>query len=352
MHEEKGKFSMPEIKKPLLEEQTLAGQGSNKGHVNAVKHGERIARLSDLKKRSRQMASYVLDVARTPDETTLGSNLASCSTWLVFNHYYTVDQVRLSKAKTCKKHLLCPVCAKIRGVKQAVKYMERLDEILKENPHLVPAMLTLTVKNGDDIEERFSHLVKSWRTYQNRRRDSLKKGRGFNELSKVDGAVFSYEFTKSDKGWHPHIHAVVLLNSKIDHIQLSKEWHSITGDSFIVDIRKLKPSKTQDIADAFMEVFKYALKFSDMDLGDNWEAYINLRGKRLQGAFGSFWGVVVPDKMVDDLLDNLPFLELFYKYIRGTGYNLEKTLKHDPPPNDDEEEVRRGGGSGVDLSEK
>ena len=322
---------MPEIKKPLSDDHALAGSTSNKGHVNAVKHMERIARLSDLKKRSRQMASYVLDVSRNPDESKLGSNIASCSTWLVFNHYYTVDQVRLSKAKTCKKHLLCPVCAKIRGVKQAVKYMERMEEVLKDSPHLVPAMLTLTVKNGDDLQERFDHLVKSFRTYQNRRRQFIKTGRGFNELCRVTGAVFSYEFTKSESGWHPHIHAVVLLDSKIDNVQLSEEWRSITGDSFIVDIRRLKPHKTQDIADAFMEVFKYALKFSDMDLEDNWNAYLSLRGKRLQGAFGSFWGVEVPEKMIDDLLEDLPYIELFYKYLSGVGYNLENTIKKGAP---------------------
>ena len=331
---------MPENKKPLSEQETLAGQGSDRGYINAVKHSERIARLGELKKRSREMASYILDISKTPLDSKLGCDVAACSTWMVFNHYYTVDQVRLSKAMTCKKHLLCPVCAKIRGVKQAIKYMERLDIVLEEKPHLVPAMLTLTVKNGEDLEERFNHLAKSWKTYQGRRRDFKKKNRGFNELCKVDGAVFSYELTRSDQGWHPHLHAVVLLDDYIDPVQLSQEWKSITGDSFIVDIRKLKPKNTQDLADAFMEVFKYALKFSDMDLEDNWSAYMGLRGKRLQGAFGDFRGVVVPEKMTDDLLDDLPYIELFYKYIRGIGYNLENTIKQQPRPKN-EEEIRR-----------
>jgi hypothetical protein len=193
-------------------------------------------------------------------------------------------------------------------------------------------MLTLTVKNGPDLEERFNHLVKSWRKYQEQRRDHGKKGRGFNELCRTEGGVFSYEFTKSEKGWHPHLHAVVLLDSKIDKHQLSEEWHKITGDSFITDIRALKPKNQQDIADAFLEVFKYALKFSELDLDDNWEAYRILRGKRLQGAYGAFWGVKVPEKMTDDLLDGLPYLELFYRYLHGKGYNLERTIKRDPDP--------------------
>ncbi len=325
----KGKKAMSEKTKPLLDNHALAGQVSNKGFSNAVKHGDRIARLSQLKKRSRQMASYMLDVSDNPFDITTASNVAACSTWLVFNHYYTVDEVRLSKAHTCKKHLLCPVCAKIRAVKQAIKYMERLDLVLQENPSLVPAMLTLTVKNGEDLNERFTHLTKSWKTYQNRRRSWTKNGRGFNELCRTTGGVFSYEFTKSKSGWHPHLHAVVLLDSKIDKHQLSEEWHKITGDSFITDIRKLKPNKTQDIADAFLEVFKYALKFSEMDLEDNYDAYHILKGKRLQGAYGAFWGVQVPEKMTDELLDDLPYIELFYQYLSGKGYNLEKTIKRD-----------------------
>lgn len=320
---------MSDKTKPLTDDQALAGRESIKGFQNAVKHGERIARLSQLKKRSRQMASYMLDMADNPFDTKTANNVAACSTWLVFNHYYTVDEVRLSKAVTCKKHLLCPVCAKIRSVKQAIKYMERLDQVLQEKPNLVPAMMTLTVKNGPDLTERFKHLADSWKTYQGRRRDFAKKGRGFNELCRTQGGVFSYEFTKSQAGWHPHLHAVVLLDSKIDKHQLSEEWHQITGDSFITDIRKLKPNKTQDIADAFLEVFKYALKFSEMDLEDNLDAYHELKGKRLQGAYGAFWGVEVPEKMTDDLLEGLPYLELFYQYLSGKGYNLEKTLKRD-----------------------
>lgn len=326
---------MTEKKNPLSDDPALAGKESDKGFVNAVKHGERIARLGELKKRSRQMASYILDLDQSPLDNKLACDVASCSTWLVFNHYYTVDQVRLSKAYTCKKHLLCPVCAKIRAVKQAIKYMERLEEILKEKPNLVPAMLTITVKNGPDLEERFNHLATSWKKYQEKRRDWLKKGRGFNELCRTEGAVFSYELTKSESGWHPHIHAVVLLDSKIDKHQLSQEWHEITGDSFVTDIRKLKPKNQQDIADAFLEVFKYALKFSDTPLEENWHAYEVLRGKRLQGSYGAFRGVVVPEKMTDELLDGLPYLELFYQYLAGKGYNLEKTIKREIPIGDE-----------------
>lgn len=329
---------MPEKVKPLEDDPSLAAGGSSKGFVNAVKHGERIARLGDLKKRSREMSSFLLGEDLQGPDRKIQTDLASCASWMIFNHYYTVDQVRLSKAYTCKKHLLCPVCAKIRATKQAIKYLERLEQVLEENPHLVPAMLTLTVKNGDDLKERFNHLAGSWKKYQEKRRDWFKKGRGFNELCKTQGAVFSYELTHRETGWHPHIHAVVLLDRKIDKHQLSEEWHKITGDSYITDIRALKPKDQQGLAEAFLEVFKYALKFSELDLNDNWEAFQALRGKRLQGSYGSFRGVIVPEKMTDELMADLPYLELFYRYIHGKGYDLTKAEKRAP---DTEQKVDR-----------
>ncbi|MBV6620836.1 protein rep, partial [Acinetobacter baumannii] len=84
----------------------------------------------------------------------------------------------------CSEHLLCPFCAGIRASKAIQKYSERVDQVLSENPRLKPVMITVTVKNGVDLRERFTHLIKSFRTLIERRRDYIKKGRGFNEFCK------------------------------------------------------------------------------------------------------------------------------------------------------------------------
>ena len=56
-----------------------------------------------------------------------------------------------------------------------------------------------TVKNGSDLAERSEHLMKSFRTLLERRRDYLKKGWGYNEFCKVQGAMYSYENTYNEK---------------------------------------------------------------------------------------------------------------------------------------------------------
>lgn len=326
---------MGQNKSPSLRLNTLVGHLSERGPTNALRHADRIARLGDCKQRARAMGRYLRDLSSSGTKgkshsvliSRLSANIRSCANYLVFHNYYTVDQVKLAKVSTCKKHLLCPFCARARAAKNVQKYMERFHVLMEENPKLVPALLTLTVRNGDDLRERFNHLQKSWKKYQEKRRDYFKKGRGFNELCKVAGAVFSYETTvNQDTGeWHPHLHVVVLLSEYLDIKKLSQEWESITGDSRIVDIRRLQATEDGSMADAFCEVFKYAMKFSELELDENYEAYVSLKGSRLQGSFGLFWGVKVPDEATDDLtdFDSLPYLEMFYQYSNVKGYDLK-----------------------------
>ncbi|MCW8634131.1 protein rep, partial [Streptococcus macedonicus] len=221
-----------------------------------------------------------------------------------------------------------------------------------------PVLITFTVKNGTDLGERSSHLIKSFRSLLERRRDYLKKGRGFNEFCKIDGAMYSYEntFNESTKEWHPHIHLFALLDEWIDQEQLSELWHDITGDSFIVDVRKVKKTKHAGYAKAAAEVCKYALKFGDLTVENTWEAFKVLKGKRLSGAFGSLWGVKIPDNPADEIDDSdLPYLEMVYKFVFGkqSYYDLTMTRHVEPQgqDNDDNEEeagptTDRGGGSG------
>lgn len=343
-------------KKPHNDEMLLAGQSSEQGQDIAVdsnaKHRARITRFGHLRQQSKDMSNWLFtqyDEARSLD-TPMGelmakrfghfANLLSgCANYLLFKHYYTLDKYKLSGLKTCKKHMLCPFCSAIRASKQATAYHDKMVHILKENPNLKPVFVTLTVKNGADLKERFNHLKDSFKTYQSRRRDWLKKGRGYNEFCKAHGIVYAYEITNNGKGWHPHLHMILLVDDWIDKDKLSDEWKAITGDSFIVDVRRVKPSKAEvdtmdvkeqkeDYSDGFMEVFKYAMKFTELTHYQIWIAHETLsptgRLTRLQGSIGLFRGVEVPDTMTDDVIaDNVPFMLILYKFLKGAGYSVE-----------------------------
>ena len=331
-------------KKPLLSE-ALAGV-DNKGlqSAKADQHRDRITRFGLLKHRSKQQENYLWTLAKfkenypqdLPSEETTkalksAQKLQGCGNFLLFKNFYTIDQTKLAKFHVCGQHLLCPFCAGIRASKSIQKYSERIDEVLKKNRKLKVALLTLTVKNGSDLGERANHLLTSFRTLIKRRQDYLKKGRGFNEFCKIDGAMYSYENTYNEKTgeWHPHVHMLVLLNDWIDQEALGETWHEITGDSYIVDVRKVKKSKELGYAKAAAEVCKYALKFSDLTVEKTWEAFKTLKGKNLSGSFGSLRGVKIPKNLADDMPEDqdLPYLEMLYKFVFGkhSHYDLVMT---------------------------
>lgn len=308
---------------------------------------EIVSRFSVLKTRAREIRASLRTIADRPAELDANSiplpdaeaelakrcsvNLAGCANYLVFNDYYTIGQQKLVKAFTCKQHLLCPFCAARRSAKQMAAYVEKIDHVTQADKSLKPIMITLTVKNGLDLTERFIHLQKSFQRLIERRRDWLKKGRGRTEFRKLDGALYSFEFTYSqEQGWHPHVHMVALAHDWIDREALSKEWHEVTGDSFIVDVRKIRSRSTNeadsDLMSGLAEVLKYALKFSDLEDLQVWQAYMQLRGRRLMGSLGSLRGVPTPEILLDDPLEGLPYIELFYQYRPQSGlYDLVKS---------------------------
>ena len=332
---------------------TLAG-----GEIQALQsakadqHRDRITRFATLKHRAKNQENYLFTLAKfkenyekdVKNEESIkalksAQKLNECGNYLLFKNFYTIGEVKLSKLRTCGQHLLCPFCAAIRASRAIQKYVERIDQVLQENRKLKPVLITLTVKNGSDLAERSEHLMKSFRTLLDRRRDYEKKGRGFNEFCKVQGAMYSYENTYNEKTveWHPHIHMFALVDQWIDQQEFSEYWHSLTGDSMVVDVRRARKEKGHGYSKAAAEVCKYALKFGDLSVENTWEAFKVLKGKRLTGSFGLLWGVKIPENLADEMPDDqdLPYLEMLYKFVYGKNsyYDLAMTRQVEPQAN-------------------
>ena len=172
--------------------------------------------------------------------------LNECGNYLLFKNFYTIGEVKLSKLRTCGRSI-CSALSVLLFVLLVLSKntLNVLIRCCKENRKLKPVLITLTVKNGSDLAERSEHLMKSFRTLLDRRRDYEKKGRGFNEFCKVQGAMYSYENTYNEKTveWHPHIHMFALVDQWIDQQEFSEYWHSLTGDSMVVDVRRARKRK-------------------------------------------------------------------------------------------------------------
>jgi len=315
--------------------------------ANADQHRDRITRFGILKHRAKLQEQYLWTQVdfKSEGEDDLSNKalkaatkLKGCGQFLIFRNYYTIDQVKLEKFHVCNQHLLCPMCAGIRAARSMKRYLDRIHELMRQKRGLKPVLITLTVKNGEDLEERYNHLTSSFRTLLSRYRDYKKKGWGFNQFCKIDGAFYTTEYTYNDKTkqWHPHIHIFALLNEWIDQEELAETWHDITLDSYIVDIRRVKKTKEHGYSKAVAEVCKYALKFGDLSVENTWDAFLTLKGKRLTGSFGSMHGVKIPEKATDDMpLEELPYIEMFYRFVfdKKSYYNLEITKDVKPKTN-------------------
>jgi len=290
--------------------------------------------LAGAKSHALDMSNYIKDyqngndklgAGRPTDNNRLATNIATCGNLLVFKHYITKDEVRLAGAKTCRKALLCPFCARGRATRYAQAYHSRVGQVISKNPLLVPYMVTVTVADGEQLHERFTHLHNSLKKMMQLRRDTL-KGRKYCEAVKASGGVYSIEVKRgqNSKLWHPHAHAIWLCEEAPNSQKLSQEWKEITGDSFIVDVRPINGFE------GLLEVFKYALKFSEMTLADNWEAFKTLSNKRLVNSFGDLRGVELPESVLDAPIEeeDLPFILYFFGYTKG-GYTFLKEEKND-----------------------
>lgn len=250
----------------------------------------------------------------------IANQLDDCGSYLVFRHFYTINEMKLSSMCSCKRHLLCPLCAIRRAAKTIQVYLEKNNFLCDSNPHLVPYLVTFTVKDGEDLQERFDHLQKSLRKYYAHRRKfiSSPKRNKSNESNKALAGVGSYEIKiGSGSGqWHPHSHYIWLCESPPDVAVIRQEWQEITSDSFMVDVTPFYDRK--NVSDGFLEVFKYALKYSSMTLAHNWEAYEALQGRRLVSSFGLFHGLEIPEQLTDEITyDELPYFELVYRFFTG-----------------------------------
>ena len=134
---------------------------------------KRVDRYGKAKRSALDTAEYM---ATLPKHQAVANRLSGCGNYLLFRHFFTIDTVKLHAASFCMKHLLCPLCAIRRGAKALGAYLDRFEAIKRSNARLRPFLVTLTVKDGPDLRERFKHLHKSqrelWmRKHRGRRRE-------------------------------------------------------------------------------------------------------------------------------------------------------------------------------------
>lgn len=307
-------------------------------------HHARLERYARSHRRALEQAQWLTESPSISEyesdaKHSTAARLVSCGAWLVFRNYHEQpesERMRLASGHLCDLFKLCPICAARRGGRCVQRYGERCLHVLNEVGGIKPYLVTLTMRNSWDLEERFKAFMDSKKRLVQRRRDAM-KGRVKSATLHWDGFAGSVEIKRGANSglWHPHVHLVVLSTTDIAapelQAQLSDEWKSITGDSHVVDVRPfLHP---EDPYADLCEVFKYAVKFSTLDYDDAWTLQWSLKGRRFIFAGGSLYGVKLPD-LLDDCPDDPhddPYTELMYEYAEidsRPSYELREANEH------------------------
>jgi len=323
-------MSLPNNEKPRLSV-TLGGE-LKRGWDDSSRLNQRLESFDILKQRTQEFITWAVDsdVSRESKQAIKTFRaLNTCGDYLIFRNYQVSQRSRLIGACSCKQHLLCAFCASRRGVKHSVAYKEKVEQLKAESGETLDLVfITFTIKNGPDLLDRFLHLKSSIQKLLKQRTNNLSRHTEHpTQMIKAVAGVFAYEFKRGSNSneWHPHIHMLALLpkHQKIDAHKLKNDWLNVTGDSSVVNIEYCQ----NDVP--YLEVFAYALKFSEMEHIDRWHAFNKLKGERLISSFGDLRGLTITESENDELLDSdEPFVDVLFTWCASRGYRQKLILSN------------------------
>lgn len=178
----------------------------------------------------------------------------------------------------------CPACGRDRAANLAANIAAAIE------PHR-SKFLTLTRRHSHvPLSDQIDSIYACFRRLRERRwwRERVRGGAAFLELHRGE----------RDGLWHVHLH--ILADAEfLAQGELSREWHAITTDSTIVDVRRVA-----DTGHAARYVAKYVSKpasprvYNDPASLD--EMIPALKGRRLCLTFGSFRGIQLEEHGGDE----------------------------------------------------
>ncbi len=139
--------------------------------------------------------------------------------------YSQSDNKLLSIYPSRCRDRLCPYCSYVSRRKRAAEMANVVDKMRQ------PMLVTLTICR-DEATSLSDNIKRLYRAF-----GALRRRRLYKTLW-VSG-VWVLEISWSNPLGHPHLHCII-DSPYIPQHQLSHDWHHITGDSMVVDVRRLK----------------------------------------------------------------------------------------------------------------
>jgi len=240
---------------------------------------------------------------------------------------------RLKSGSFCKYDKFCLACS----TRRAIKMIQRFENFIKEmdlaSKNWYYIVLTIKHSSNDKLDKLLFKLTKSKnklaRNYRNSKRLAVKNKSFFSQFY---GMVSSIEVTKNKNGRHPHLNLLVCTDNNVQidknkyksvggkwsntNEQILTEWKNITGDSYIHNIRKIDVSQNHFSLNGIGEVFKYAVKFSSLEI-DQLAEIVELQQKkkyRFYDTYGIFRKMTNTNVKIKEQ-STLPILQKIFQYI-------------------------------------
>jgi plasmid rolling circle replication initiator protein Rep len=283
---------------------------------NLTSFKERVKRNHTRVKATRQVVEAMEQLPLARWQMPL-SRIRQCSDYLQFRNYYRIGKIKLSGANFCKVHQVCSQCAQRRATQYATQIVESIQASYNPDHHY--QLITLTVRNGNDLDETLARLFRFFKILLNR---YMRKNKSDSIANVMLGGVWTIEITNNGKGWHPHIHGLIVSSSPITTKQVRREWEDISGgDSYICDSTRIDHTDKDKLWASIAEVSKYTLKNLELTPEQLLQVYLALKNKQLIRRFG-----ILSSRKINmiDIADyaNEPFVAYLLKYF-ASGYKLE-----------------------------
>lgn len=276
----------------------------------------RLSKLDKLNSKDKDLSYFLMHLKN------IRSRVANCCQDITFKINHSTGQFKIDNARFCMNYTLCPICAMKRSGQMYKPYFDRYKILKQKYPDAYTSLVTLTVKNGLDLQERFNHFKTCARKLHDHGRRARNEERGYkSEFKKVIASFCNIEVTKELTDWHVHGHFIVLHDRTFDYDSLRTEWKKITGDSHVLNVRQI--NELDDAMKEFKTVFGYVTKSSESESltpDQTIELYAVTRGQHFCDPYGEFRGIKLPKTLIDKDHDDSSFVTFLVKYSTEYGY--------------------------------
>ena len=239
------------------------------------------------------------------------NRIRECCNVVAFRESLETWKRELMSANFCKYDRICVACATKRAIRMIKKFEQgiKANDLYKKKRYYI--VLTVKHTKEDKLADLLEKLMK-WkdklaRNFRNSKRPNHKNKSFFHYF---DWMVISIEVSHKGKHWrHPHINILACSDYDIPievgkyrrwttNEQLKQERLGITWDSYIHNIRRINVSSDHFTTSWIGEVFKYAIKFSDLTVPQLAEIMDIQQKKwyRFFSTYGTFRGWKVDNK--------------------------------------------------------